>query len=322
VITGPEEGAAAGRGRLRASHADREHVIDTFKTAFADGRLDKDELDVRVGPGTRRADLRGTHHGHHRHPRHRGYGPAAASACAAAGEQGNSQVEPHRRGSNAPARHVRHCTLRRPVARFPVLPTAVHRVDRCDHRGHHADQEAHRSLARVSRSAATTAWAGRPGRGSRASRRHQPCAGSPRNRHHPDPHQPAGRPVPAGPGRALAGTVSRCLRQARAGHGLSRCHLTLNVLPPGARSLHSAHPCSCRPRSLSLTRHVPALYRWRLASIWSKSPRALRTPPPPDHCHIRAWELELVTPPKNWAQPPDFRHQPRGASDRFAVSGS
>jgi len=49
VITGPEDGAAAGRGRLRASHADREHVIDTLKTAFADGRLDKDELDDRVG---------------------------------------------------------------------------------------------------------------------------------------------------------------------------------------------------------------------------------------------------------------------------------
>lgn len=49
MITGPEEGAAAGHGRLRASHADREHVIDTLKTAFADGRLDKDELDDRVG---------------------------------------------------------------------------------------------------------------------------------------------------------------------------------------------------------------------------------------------------------------------------------
>src|SRR5580698_10243803 len=35
VITGPEEGAAAGHGRLRASHADRELVIDTLKTAFA-----------------------------------------------------------------------------------------------------------------------------------------------------------------------------------------------------------------------------------------------------------------------------------------------
>jgi hypothetical protein len=49
VITGPEDGAAAGHGRLRASRADREHVIDTLKTAFADGRLDKDELDDRVG---------------------------------------------------------------------------------------------------------------------------------------------------------------------------------------------------------------------------------------------------------------------------------
>jgi hypothetical protein len=49
VITGPEEGPAAGHGRLRASYADREHVIDTLKTAFADGRLDQDELDARVG---------------------------------------------------------------------------------------------------------------------------------------------------------------------------------------------------------------------------------------------------------------------------------
>ena len=49
MIAGPEDGAAAGHGRLRASHADREHVIDTLKTAFADGRLDKDELDDRVG---------------------------------------------------------------------------------------------------------------------------------------------------------------------------------------------------------------------------------------------------------------------------------
>src|SRR5271169_7180570 len=49
VMTGPDEGAVAAHGRLRASHADREQVIDTLKTAFADGRLDKDELDARVG---------------------------------------------------------------------------------------------------------------------------------------------------------------------------------------------------------------------------------------------------------------------------------
>jgi hypothetical protein len=49
VITGPEEGAAAGRGHFRAAHTDREHVIDTLKTAFAVGRLTKDELDARAG---------------------------------------------------------------------------------------------------------------------------------------------------------------------------------------------------------------------------------------------------------------------------------
>ncbi len=46
---GDEMSAAAGRGRLRASHADREQVIDTLKVAFVQGRLAKDELDLRVG---------------------------------------------------------------------------------------------------------------------------------------------------------------------------------------------------------------------------------------------------------------------------------
>jgi Domain of unknown function (DUF1707) len=49
VITGPEEGAAAGRAHLRAAHADREHVIDLLKAAFVQGRLTKDELDTRAG---------------------------------------------------------------------------------------------------------------------------------------------------------------------------------------------------------------------------------------------------------------------------------
>src|SRR5260370_1960317 len=39
---------AAGRGHLRASHADRDRVIDTLKAAFVQGRLTKDELDLRV----------------------------------------------------------------------------------------------------------------------------------------------------------------------------------------------------------------------------------------------------------------------------------
>jgi len=36
------------RGRLRASHADRERVIDTLKVAFIQGCLTKDEFDTRV----------------------------------------------------------------------------------------------------------------------------------------------------------------------------------------------------------------------------------------------------------------------------------
>lgn len=42
-------GRPAGHGRLRASHADRERVIDTLKDAFVQGRLTKEELDSRVG---------------------------------------------------------------------------------------------------------------------------------------------------------------------------------------------------------------------------------------------------------------------------------
>jgi Domain of unknown function (DUF1707) len=38
-----------GRGRLRASHADREQVVDVLKAAFVQDRLTKDEFDDRVG---------------------------------------------------------------------------------------------------------------------------------------------------------------------------------------------------------------------------------------------------------------------------------
>jgi Domain of unknown function (DUF1707) len=44
-----DEMAAAGRGRMLASDADREQVIGTLKVAFVQGRLTKDELDLRVG---------------------------------------------------------------------------------------------------------------------------------------------------------------------------------------------------------------------------------------------------------------------------------
>jgi Domain of unknown function (DUF1707) len=44
-----EQMAAAGHGRLLASHADREQVIDQLKAAFVQDRVTRDEFDVRVG---------------------------------------------------------------------------------------------------------------------------------------------------------------------------------------------------------------------------------------------------------------------------------
>ena len=46
---GDEKAAAAGRGRMRASRADREQAIDALKVAFVQGRLTKDEFDARLG---------------------------------------------------------------------------------------------------------------------------------------------------------------------------------------------------------------------------------------------------------------------------------
>src|SRR5579859_5643996 len=40
--------ATAGRDHLRASHNDREQVIDTLKVAFVQERLAKDEFDARI----------------------------------------------------------------------------------------------------------------------------------------------------------------------------------------------------------------------------------------------------------------------------------
>jgi hypothetical protein len=48
-MTGPEDPAAAGRGRLRAGHADRDQAIEALKTAFVHGQLTRDELDARAG---------------------------------------------------------------------------------------------------------------------------------------------------------------------------------------------------------------------------------------------------------------------------------
>jgi uncharacterized membrane protein len=52
MMTGPGDEVAAGtagRGRLRASHAEREQAIEVLKAAFVQGRLTKDEFDARAG---------------------------------------------------------------------------------------------------------------------------------------------------------------------------------------------------------------------------------------------------------------------------------
>ena len=50
VVPGDEIAAGAGGGnRLVASQADREQVLDALKAAFVQGRLAKDEFDLRVG---------------------------------------------------------------------------------------------------------------------------------------------------------------------------------------------------------------------------------------------------------------------------------
>jgi hypothetical protein len=49
VTTGREDGTAGALGRLRTSHADRDQAIDLLKAAFVQGRLTKDEFDLRVG---------------------------------------------------------------------------------------------------------------------------------------------------------------------------------------------------------------------------------------------------------------------------------
>jgi hypothetical protein len=49
VTAGREDWTAAARGQLRTSRADREQAIGVLQAAFVQGRLTKDEFDLRVG---------------------------------------------------------------------------------------------------------------------------------------------------------------------------------------------------------------------------------------------------------------------------------
>ncbi len=49
MTAGREDWRAGALGQLRTSHAEREQAIDVLKAAFVQGRLTKDEFDLRVG---------------------------------------------------------------------------------------------------------------------------------------------------------------------------------------------------------------------------------------------------------------------------------
>src|SRR6201992_3695455 len=48
MTAGPADGTAGARRLVRTSQADRDQAIDVLKAAFVQGRLTKDEFDLRV----------------------------------------------------------------------------------------------------------------------------------------------------------------------------------------------------------------------------------------------------------------------------------
>ena len=96
MTSGPEDPRAAAYSRLRASDADREQVIDTLKVAFAQGRLTKEELDLRGGRDAGQADGgasgREEEGGGRRHQVGPGVGTGVLSAMIAAGKLTGNDV--------------------------------------------------------------------------------------------------------------------------------------------------------------------------------------------------------------------------------------
>lgn len=96
---------AGGRSHLRASHADREQVIDMLKAAFVQGRLARDEFGLRVGQALASqtyADL------------------AALTADIPAGPAGAQPLEPARESDKVPAPKT--------IARVAAAGTAANMV--------------------------------------------------------------------------------------------------------------------------------------------------------------------------------------------------
>ena len=71
-------GDELGHVHLRASHADREQVVDVLKIAFVHGLADQGRVRCAARPGARLADRRRTDVAHLRSPGQPGFSPAAA----------------------------------------------------------------------------------------------------------------------------------------------------------------------------------------------------------------------------------------------------
>ena len=204
AMTGPGDQMAAGRGPMRASHADREQVIEALKDAFAHGLADHRRTRRADRPGAGRPDLRRAGRAHRRPParpgRARAAPPADPGPAPAAG-QGGRRVgrlpgpRGRRRGGQLHPRSGRP-RRRSPLGRpdDPAGPVRRHRgsVDLVVRGGHL------RAAATPWQAAAAPAGAGRPRPRRPAARRHRPRPGSPRPplrsgtaRSRPYPHGPS-----------------------------------------------------------------------------------------------------------------------------------
>jgi hypothetical protein len=223
--------AATGHGRLRTSHADREHAIEMLKAAYVQGMLTKDELDARVGqaltsrtyadlaalttdiPPAPAAAFQAACPGRSqpgrpaRLPRPQPARPAPGRrrplARAAAGSGGCrvGRLPGHRlrRHAGPPPRRSGQCSRHPPrVLGAPELPGSPHRRIRGTvHRDRRGGPRG--GAETLPQAAAAPAGAGRPWPGRRPARRRRPWPGSHWSSHRPDQRGPAGPQVTAAP---------------------------------------------------------------------------------------------------------------------------
>jgi Domain of unknown function (DUF1707) len=106
--------SSPGRSGLRASRADRERVIDLLKAAFVQGRLNKDELDLRVGEAFASRTYAGLH---------------ALTADLPAGLADTQPLEPAREPDSKPAGKLDERTAVRMIAAVLVaVPSSAFAV--------------------------------------------------------------------------------------------------------------------------------------------------------------------------------------------------